>query len=210
MRDGFSQTYDSTYAQKNTAKQIDKDIQYLRNTLYRSRTAFQKRGLSDQTDKYFDVALKNIRTSKTMSIQEKTEMMNAAVKYSREHRLTASLFDIQKQLTLEALQSDEFSSVVRQSREMSNKNQLNVNDISDKDLYKVFESLGEIRKGLGKYEKTLGVGSGDEFDAAIEVVYSYNNRENSDWLYNDNLSVADNILDYLKNAKTKVAGKTFR
>ena len=189
MRNVFSQTYDANYAQKTSARQIDKDIQYLRNTLYRSKKTFEKRGLGQETQKYFDTALKNIRLSKNMSAQEKTEMLNAAVKYSREHRLTASLFDIQKQLTLEALQSDEFSSVVRQSREMGNKKDVNVNDLSDQQLYQVFEALGEIRKGIGKYEKAVGVGSGDEFDAAVEVVYSaYNDA--SDWKFNDNLSLA--------------------
>lgn len=209
MRNVFSQTYDANYAQKTKSKQIDKDIQYLRNTLYRSRKAFERRGLGPQTDKYFDTALKNIRLSKSMTPQEKTEILNAAVKYSREHRLTASLFDIQKQLTLDALQSDEFSSVVRQSREMNSKKDVGVNDLTDQQLYQVFEALGEIRKGLGKYEKSVDQGSGDEFDAAIEVVYSMYN-DSSDWKYNENLSMGDNILAYLKTAKTKVSGKVFR
>lgn len=209
MRNVFSQTYDAKYASKNSSYQIDKDIQYLRNTLYRSKKAFEKRGLGEQTNKYFETALKSIKLNKSMSAQEKTEMLQAAVQYSREHRLTASLFDIQKQLTMEALQSDEFSSVVRQSREMSSKKDINVNDLTDAQLYQVFEALGEIRKGLGKYEKAVDQGSGDEFDAAIEVVYSMHN-DTSDWKYNDNLSLGDNILAYLKAAKTKVSGKTFR
>lgn len=209
MRNVFSQKYDANYAKNNTTRQIDKDIQYLRNTLYRSKKAFEKRGLGKQTNKYFETALKNIRLNKSMTPQEKTEMLQAAVKYSREHRLTASLFDIQKQLTMEALQSDEFSSIIRQSREMSNKKNISVNDLTDAQLYQVFEALGEIRKGLGKYEKSVDQGSGDEFDAAIEVVYSMYN-DDSDWKFNDNLSLADNILAYLKEAKTKVSRKTFR
>lgn len=209
MRDVFSQTYDANYAKRTSNKQIDKDIQYLRNTLYRSKKAFEKRGLGPQTNKYFDTALKNIRLRKNMTPQEKTEMLNAAVKYSREHRLTLSLFDIQKQLTLEALQSDEFSSVVRQSREMNNKKNIGVNDLTDQQLYQVFEALSEIRKGLGKYEKSVDQGSADEFDAAIEVVYSMYN-DSSDWEYNEKLSLGDNVLAYLKEAKTKVSRKVFR
>lgn len=209
MKNVFSQSYDSAYAQKNTKKQINADIQYLRNTLYRSKKAFDKRGLGAETSKYFDTALKSMRLNKDMGVQERTELLNSVVKYTREHRLTVSLFDIQKQLTLEALESDGFSSVVRQSREMSDKKDLSIKDLSDSDLYKVFEALGSIRKGLGKYEKGLSAGSGDEFDAAIEVVYSMNN-DNSDWKYNKNIGLSDNILEYLKQSNAKVMEKEFK
>lgn len=209
MRNVFSKTYDSGYSNSSTTKQINDDIAYIRNTLYRSKKAFNKRGLGGETEKYFNTALRTIRVNKNMSKQEKTEILNSVIKYTREHRLTASLFDIQKKLTLEALNSEEFSSVVRQSREMNNKKNLNINDLSDQQLYKAFESLGEIRKGLGKYEKGLGIGSGDEFDAAVEVVYSMYN-DSSDWAFNEDKSLGDNILEYLKQAKTKVAGKEFR
>lgn len=207
MRTIFSQKYDANYVRNNTPKQIAQDVRYLQDTLRRSQKAFQKRGLGGLTDKYFEQARKMLST-RGMSPQQKANVLDAVTKFTREHRLTVSLFDLQKNLTMESLNSGDFSSVVRQSREMSGKKDLKLSDLTDEQLYGVFEALGQIRKGLGKYEKYVGIGSGDEFDAAVEVVYSMYN-DNSDWVYDERKSVGDNILDYLNQAKIKVAGKVF-
>lgn len=208
MRNIFSQSYDSNYAKNKNDAQINKDIQYLRNTLYRSKKAFEKKGLGEETGKYFDSVLKNIRVNKNMSKQEKTELLNAAVSYARRHRLTVSLFEAQKELTMESLTSDKFSSVVRQSREMDNKKNITAKDLTNKELYQVFEVLEQIRRGLGKYEKAADNGSADEFDAAVEVIYSMS-HESNDWEFDRSLSIGENVLAYLRKANKKVSGKVF-
>ena len=208
MRELFTKKFNADYARTTSIGDIDRDIQYLRNTMYRNKKAFERKGLGQETGKHFDKVLRTLRSSKSMTKQQKAEILDAAVKYSREHKLTSTLFKIQKGYINQALEDGGYSSVIRQAKEMSGNEAFP--KLSDADIYKLSEALRELRKDYK--EELKDNGSGDEFDAATEVVYAMSKEDrktSSGYEYDPSKGLVDNIIEYIRQSGKMVEGKVF-
>ena len=163
----FSANYNKDYANTLGSDQIEKDIKYISDIIKENRKLFGKKLLGEEL--YFDNALRLLRSSKRGNIKEKARMMNYAIEYINDYKLTGSLFEIQKNLISELMNGDEFSSVVKQSKELNNKRDIVANDFTDQQLCEIFEVLYTINKDLAKYEDASWIGYWDEVLATIEV-----------------------------------------
>lgn len=190
---------------------LEKDTRETRRILYDSRKTFKKNGLRTEG---VDKALGMLSLSKDLSNKELTENLGAAWDLINKENLTLSHLEAQRSILNEIANDSSivWGSVIQQNAEQEgtvSPRQM-LSQLSYRDLQDLSDVLDQIRMGGG--HGATGEGSGDEYDAAMQILYMRNHSTGGFVADQDKIASGDYrglFVDLINHAKENVARKSF-